>query len=115
MLDRSRPVDALHDDVCPVEGPVDVALANLADVHLALEVRIPVAPVVDDRRVGIGAEADVEQRRLLGEVDVDRIDGRHGCLLVLGGDKRDGLALVAHVVLASSGSSSGMPRADRCP
>ncbi len=55
--------------------------------------------MVDDGCVGIGAEADVEERRLLGEVDLDRLDRRHRRLLVLGGDDRDRLALVAHVVL----------------
>ena len=99
MLDRGRPVDARDDDVGLVESPVDVALPDLPDVHLALEVRIPVTPVVDDGRLGIGAHADVEQRRLLGEVDLDGVDRGHRRLLVGCGDERDRLALVAHVLL----------------
>ena len=76
LLDRRRPVDARDDRVGLVERAVDVALANLADVHLRLEVRVPVAPVVGLRRVGIGRLADVEERRALLELELDRLDRR---------------------------------------
>ena len=44
VLDRGRTVDALHDQVGLVERLLDVALADLAPVHLVLEVPVPVAP-----------------------------------------------------------------------
>ena len=102
-------------DVGLVEGPVDVALADLADVHLALEMRVPVAPLVDDGRLGIGAHADVEQRGLLREVDLDGVDRGHRRLLVVGGDERDRLALVAHVLLRQQRLVLGDAEAGQVP
>ena len=99
VLDRGRAIDAFDDHVRVVERPLDVALADLPTVHLRLEVRVPVAPLVDHGRIGIGAEADVEEGGLLGELELDRLDGRHRGRLVVGGDDRDRLPLVAHVVL----------------
>jgi hypothetical protein len=71
VLDRGWPVDALDDRVRVLEGPVDVALADLADIHLALEVGIPVAPLVDLRGLGVERLADVEERRALLEADLE--------------------------------------------
>ena len=99
MLDRGGPVDALDDHLRLVEGTVDVALADLPAVHLVLEVRVPVAPLVDLRGVRVEGLANVEERRLLLELEADRLHRRRRGLLVLGGDERDRLALVAHVVL----------------
>ena len=65
VLDRGGAVDALHDHVRLLERLVDRALADLAPVHLAFEVRVPVAPVVHLRRVRVERLADVEERRLL--------------------------------------------------
>ena len=99
MLDRRGAIHALDDRVRLLEGPVDVALADLADVHLALEVRVPVAPLVDLRGVRVERLADVEQRGALLEADLDRVDRGRGELLALGRDERDRLAEVAHLVL----------------
>src|SRR5205823_155135 len=77
----------------------DVALADLAPVEAALEVRIPIAPLVEFRRIRIAGLADVEQRLALLEVDLDRVDRGGRGLLALGGDGGDRLALVADVVL----------------
>ena len=99
VLDRGRPIHALDDHVGLLERLVDVALADLPPVHLAFEVWVPVAPMVDDRRVRIGAQAHVEERGLLRELDLDRLDRSHRRLLVFGGDDGDRLALVADVVL----------------
>ena len=68
MLDRGRAVDALDDQVGLVERLLDVALADLAPVHLVLEVRVPVALGVDLRGVRVERLADVEERRALVEV-----------------------------------------------
>ena len=68
-------------------------------IHLALEVRVPVAPLVDLRGLGVERLADVEERRALLEGDLDRVDRRRGELLALGRDERDRLAEVAHLVL----------------
>ena len=54
---------------------------------------------MDDGGIGIRAEPDVEERGLLREVDLDRVDGRHCRFLVLGRDDGDRLALVADVLL----------------
>ena len=99
VLDRGGPVDALDDRVRLLEGLVDRALADLAAVHLALEVRIPVPPLVDLRRVVVEGAPDVEERLALLELDPDRVDGRLGRVLVLGRDERDRLALVPHLVV----------------
>ena len=93
------PVDALDDRVRVLEGPVDVALADLAAIHLVLEVRVPVAPLMDLRGVRVERLADVEQRRPLLEADLDRVDRGSGERLALRGDERDRLAEVAHLVL----------------
>ena len=84
MLDRGRAVDALHDQVGLVERLLDVALADLAAVHLVLEVRVPVALGVDLRGVGVERLADVEERRALVEVGRDRVDRRHALSSSLG-------------------------------
>ena len=77
VLDRGRAVDALDDQVGLVERLLDVALADLAPVHLVLEVRVPVALGMDLRGVRVEGLADVEERRALVEVGRDRRDCRH--------------------------------------
>ena len=99
VLDRSGPIDALDDRVRVLEGPVDVALADLATIHLVLEVRVPVAPVMDLRGVRVERLADVEQRGPFFEADLDRIDRGSGLCLALSCDDRDRLSEVAHLVL----------------
>ena len=54
---------------------------------------------MDFRRVVVEGAPDVEEGLSLLEVDRDRVDGLGGPVLVLGGDQRDRLALVAHLVL----------------
>ena len=62
-------------------------------------VRIDVAPLVDLRRVRVERLADVEERRPLLVVDLDRVDRRLARPPRLGGDDGDRLALVAHLAL----------------
>ena len=100
VLDGGGAVDALHDHVSLLEGLVDVALADLTPIHLAFKMGIPVAPVVDLRGIAVERLADVEQRRQLLVGHLDGL-GRSDCKrLVVCGDSRDGLALVAHVCLS---------------
>ena len=99
MLDRRRAVDALHDQVGLVERLLDVALANLAAVHLVLEMGVPVALGVDLGGVRVERLADVEEGRTLVEVCGDRLDGGHRRLLVGRRNDRDRLTEVADLVL----------------
>ena len=99
VLDRCRTVDALHDQVGPVECLLDVALADLTTIHLALEMRVPVAVPVDLRSTRIERLADVEEGRAFREVGGDRLDGSHGSFFIGCGDDRDRLPQVAHLVL----------------
>ena len=54
---------------------------------------------MDHRRVGVEGLPDVQQRRLLGDVELDGVDRFQGGLLVLRRDECDRLPLVAKVVL----------------
>ena len=54
---------------------------------------------MDLRSVGIERQTDVEQGRLLLEADLDRVDRRLRCLLRLGRDRGDRLALVADLAV----------------
>jgi hypothetical protein len=99
VLDRSRAIDALDGGVRLLERPLDVALADLPAVHLALEVRVPVAPLMDLRSVRVERLADVEQSGALLEADLDRVDRLGRELLARGCDDGDRLAEIAHLVL----------------
>ena len=68
VLDRRRAIDALHDQVGLVERLLYVALADLPAVHLVLEMRVPVTPLMDPRCIRVERLADVEERRTLLEV-----------------------------------------------
>ena len=115
MLDRRGPVDPLEDHVRLVEGLLDRALADLAAIHLAFEMGIPVAPVVNLRRVLVEGATDVEQRRQLLEGEVDRVDRRHRGVLVLGRNHGDRLTLVAHLVLREQRLVRGDPECGEMP
>ena len=103
------------------KAQLDIALPNLAPVHPHVvsgavgepvvvhprgearldgtEERIPVAPLMDLRRLGVERLPDVEQGRALLEADLYRVHRRRCELLALGCDERDRLALVSHLVL----------------
>ena len=82
-----------------VEGPVDVALADLATIHLVLEVLVPVALLMDLGGRRVERLAYVGERRPLLELDLDPRDGLCGDLLVVRGYEGDRLAHVPDFVL----------------
>ena len=103
VLDGAGGVAFLDDVVGLVEGPLDVAIAYLAE-GVALAVLVVVdevvgAPRLEDRRARLERLFDVEDRRQLLQVETDLVGGLGGRSFGLREDGGDLFALPEHLVL----------------